>query len=94
MSKNPCFRGHFEGQHGKWVETLLQSKRQHLNHNPNTLITEKVIVLEKVSFSDMENLALFVNTLTGNDKYSLIDRDTLTQPIQMQLSQKLQLSQM
>ena len=51
-------------------------------------------MLEKVSFSDMGNLALFVNTLTGNDKYSLIDRDTLTQPIQMQLSQKLQLSQM
>ena len=51
-------------------------------------------MLEKVYFSDMENRELFVETLIGNDKYSLINRDTLTQPIQLQLSQKLQLSQM
>ena len=40
-------------------------------------------MLEKVYFSDMENRELFVETLTGNDKYSLINRDTLTQPIQL-----------
>ena len=33
-------------------------------------------------------LRLFVNTLTAYDKYSLINKDILTQPIQMQLSQK------
>ena len=33
-------------------------------------------------------LGLFVNTLTVDDKYSLIDRDNLRQPIQMELSQK------
>ena len=33
-------------------------------------------------------LGLFVNTLTAKDKYSLLNRDTLKQPIQMQLSQK------
>ena len=33
-------------------------------------------------------LKLFVNTLTVNDKHYLLNRDNLTQPIQMQLSEK------
>ena len=33
-------------------------------------------------------LRLFVNTLTDDDKYSLLYRDNLTQPIQIHLSQK------
>ena len=33
-------------------------------------------------------LRLFVNTLTDDDKYSLLNRDNLTQPIQILLSQK------
>ena len=33
-------------------------------------------------------LKLFVKTLTADDKYSLLDRDNLTQPIQILLSQK------
>ena len=33
-------------------------------------------------------LRLFVNTLTDDDKYSLLNRDNLTLPIHMQLSQK------
>ena len=33
-------------------------------------------------------LRLFVDPLTVNDKHYLINRDNLTQPIQMQLSQK------
>ena len=33
-------------------------------------------------------LRLFVNTLTADNKYSFLNRDNLTQPIQMQLSQK------
>ena len=31
---------------------------------------------------------MFVNILTADDKYSLLNRDNLTQPIQMKLSQK------
>ena len=31
---------------------------------------------------------MFVNTLSADDKYSLLNRDNLTQPIQIQLSQK------
>ena len=33
-------------------------------------------------------LRLFVNTLTADDKYSLLNRDNLTQPIQILLSEK------
>ena len=33
-------------------------------------------------------LELFVTTMTAHDNYSLLNRDNLTQPIQMQLSQK------
>ena len=33
-------------------------------------------------------LGLFVNTLTGDDKYSLLTMDNLTQQIEMQLSKK------
>ena len=31
---------------------------------------------------------MFVNTLTADDKYSLLNRDNLRQPIRTQLSQK------
>ena len=31
---------------------------------------------------------MFVNTLTADEKYSLLNRDNLTQPIRTQLSQK------
>ena len=31
---------------------------------------------------------MFVNISTADDKYSFLNRDTLRQPIQMQLSQK------
>ena len=34
----------------------------------------------------MQNLGPFVNILTADDKFSLLNRDNLTEPIQMQLS--------
>ena len=53
MSNKSCFRGPFNRQHGKWVETLLQSEQQHLL--PYLLITVEVITLEKVSFTHIQN---------------------------------------
>ena len=32
MSKKSCFKGPFDRQHGKRVETLLQSEREHRYH--------------------------------------------------------------
>ena len=52
------------------------------------LITVKVTVMEKVSFSDTKILTPFVNRLTVNDKDYLLNTDNLTQLIHMQLSQK------
>ena len=52
------------------------------------LITLKVVALEKVSFSDKQNPRLFVNTLTVNGKHYLLNRDNLTQAIQIQLSEQ------
>ena len=52
------------------------------------LITGKVVALESVSFSDTQNPKTVFNTLTVNDKHYLLNRDNLTQPIQMQLSEK------
>ena len=53
MSKMPCFRGPLDRQQGKWVEKLLQSSMAELLQY--LLITVKVVVLEKVSFSDTQN---------------------------------------
>ena len=50
------------------------------------MITAKAIHFQKVPISARQNL--FVNTVTADDKYSLLKRDNLTQPIQMQLSKK------
>ena len=51
------------------------------------MITAQAIEFEKLSLNDVESLKT-VNLFTADDKYSLLKRDNLTQPIQMQLSQK------
>ena len=48
----------------------------------------KAIELEKSLLVISKILRLFVNTLTADDKYSVFNRENLTQPIHMQLSQK------
>ena len=48
----------------------------------------KVSASEKASFSDTQNPRQFVKTMTFDDKHYLLNRDKLTQPIQIQLSQK------
>ena len=52
------------------------------------LIPGKVVAFAKVFFTDKKILRVFVNTLTVNDKHYLLNRDNLTQPIQIQLSEK------
>ena len=53
----------------------------------NLLIALKGVPLEKVSFSDTQNPKT-VNTFTADEKHYLLNRDNLTQPIQIQFSQK------
>ena len=86
MSKKSRFKGSFGKQHGKRAQTLLKFAWQHLYHIYWSLwrqLTFKkfLLVICKIS-------RLFPNTLSADGKYSLLNRDNLTQPIQMQLSRK------
>ena len=86
MSKKTRFKGTFGKQHGKRAQTLLKFGWKHLYHIYWSLwrqLTSKksLLVICKIS-------RLFPNTLSGDGKYSLFNRDNLKQPIQMQLSRK------
>ena len=86
MSKKSRFKGSFEKQHGKRAQTLLKFAWQHLYHIYWSLwrqltCKKSLLVICKIS-------RLFPNTLSADGKYSLLNRDNLTQPIQMQLSGK------
>ena len=86
ISKKSTFRRPFDKRYGKVDQTLLKSERHHIFHIYWSLWSQlsQTNCLLVIS----EFLRLFVNILTPNDKYSLLDRDNLRQPIQMQLSQK------
>ena len=55
---------------------------------PDLLIIANAIESEKLALSDLQNLYTVCNTLNADDKYSLLNRDNLMQPIHMHLSQK------
>ena len=86
MSKKPSFRRHIGEPHGEWEQALLKSGWLDIYHSYWSLLKQSgwqksLLMIWKV-------LKLFVNALTARDKYSLRDRDNLTQPIQMKLSGK------
>ena len=86
MSIKSRFKGSFKKQHGKSAQTLFKFAWQNLYHIYWSLwrqLTFKkfLLVICKIS-------RLFPNTLSPDGKYSLLNRDNLTQPIQMQLSRK------
>ena len=86
MPKNSSFKGSFGKQHGKRTQTLLKFACKNLYQIYwslwRQLTCEKsLLVICKISI-------LFPNWLSAHGKYSLFNRDNLTQPIQMQLSQK------
>ena len=55
---------------------------------PALVITLKVIELQKSLLDTWKVFRPFLNTLTANDKYSLISKNKWMQTIQMHLSQK------
>ena len=55
---------------------------------PARVINVKVIELQKSLLNTWKFFRPFLNTLTANDKYSLISKDKWMQIIQMHLSQK------
>ena len=86
MSKKSRLRGPFEKQHRKREQTLLKSASQHIYrvHWPlaTKLCSKKSLVLT------CQILGLLVKTLAAYEKYPVLNRDNLTVPIQMRLSEK------
>ena len=86
MSKKFSFGGHFDKQDFKGAQAVLKSSSQHLypidSSLPSQLSWKKSLLLTCLMFG------LLVNTLAADEKYPVLNRDTLTIPIQMQLSQK------
>ena len=86
MPKKPRLKGSFKKKHGKCAQTLLKCQGQLVYQIYWSVLTQlspkkSLLVICKIS-------RLFINTLSADGKYSLLNRDNLTQPIQMQLSRK------
>ena len=77
---------HSNSQQVKCSQTLLKPPPKHLYQivlsHPRKLSTTIFPLVKS------EILEMFINTLTVNDKYSLLNRENLQQPIQMQLFRK------
>ena len=86
MSKKSRFRGPFDKQHGKRAQALLKSASQHLYHIHRSL--PRKLSWKKSLLLTCQILGLLVNTLAADQKYPVVNRDNLTIPIKMQLSQK------
>ena len=86
MSKKSRFSGCLYKQHGKHAQTLLKSASQQLYHIHWSL--ERTLCSKKSLLLTCKILGLLVNTLATDEKYPVVNRDNLTIPIQMQLSQK------
>ena len=86
MSKKSRFRGCFDKQYGKRAQALLKSASQHLYHIHRSL--PRKLSWKKSLLLTCQILGLLVNTLAANEKYPVLNRDNLTIPIQMLLSQK------
>ena len=64
----------------------MWSEGHHLYHSYWSML--RLLISEKSLLVIQKFLRLFLNTLSANEKYSLLNRDNLGQPIQMKLSQK------
>ena len=86
MSETPRFRRLFDKQHVKRAQALYKSTSKSLYHIhrllPRKLSCKKSLLLT------CKMLGLLVNTLAANNMYLVLDKDNLTLPIQIQLSQK------
>ena len=86
MSKKSCFRTPFNRQHGKRSQILWKLAWQHVYHIYWSL--RKILNWKNSLLVICKILELFLNTLTADDRYSLLSSNNLTQPIQIFLSKK------
>ena len=85
MSKTSPLRWRFEEQHGKRAQKHLKSPSKHLFHIHWSLWRQLCCKRSLLVISQI--LWLFADILTANDKYRVINKDNLTIPIHMELSQ-------
>ena len=85
-SQKSRFRGSFGKQHGKRAKTLLKFPWQHLYHIYCSMWRE--LTCKKSLFVICIIWRHLPNTLSSDGKYSLLNRDNLTQSTQMHLSRK------
>ena len=85
MSVKSRFRGLFKKAWEKGRKTFEIWTTVPLSY---FFIPVNIIQLKKIFVSAMENLKTVFNTLTDDDKYSLLNRDELTDSIQILLSRK------
>ena len=86
MCKNSPSRLPFQKEHGKRVSALFKSERQRLYHIYWSM--GRILNCKKSLLVIWKILRLFLNILSAADKYSLPNRESLTQQIQIKLSQK------
>ena len=86
MSKESRFKGPFDKHHGKCGQALLKPPSQNSYHINLSLATK--LCSKKSLLLTYQILGPIVNTLAADEKYPVLNRDNLTIPIQIQLSEK------
>ena len=86
MSIKSRFKGSFKKQHGKCAQTLFKFAWQNLYHIYWLLWRQ--MTFKKFLLVICKIWRQFPETLSTDGKYSLLNRDNLTSPIQNELSQK------
>ena len=86
MSKKSHFRGCFDKENVKRAQTRFKSASRHLYHIHQSLPSQ--FSWKKAFLLTCQILGLLVNTLAADEKYPVLNRDNLTIPIEMQLSEK------
>ena len=89
MSQKFHFRRLFSKQHGERSQTLFKSSQQQFSHIYWSVC--RIFSSKKSPLVICKILGLFANSLTADDKYTLLNRVNLMQPIQMELSKKQKL---
>ena len=89
MSKKSRYRGPFDKQHGKRAKALLKFPSKHLYHIHWSLPSQ--LSWWESLFLTCKIFRLLVNTLAANEKYLVLNKDNLSIPIQIELSQKKKL---
>ena len=86
MSKKSRFRGCIDKQYGKHAQALLKSVSEQIYQIHWSL--RRKLCSKKSLVLTCKILGLRVNTLATDEMYPVLNKENLTTPIQIQLSQK------